>query len=83
MAREVYPNKEVIEISRKYIFMRLFADTDDEGARLAKRFQVRGYPTLIILDSRGREIDRIVGALGAHDLVEMLKSMTGSGAIRI
>jgi thiol-disulfide isomerase/thioredoxin len=83
MAREVYPTKEVIELSRAYVFMRVFADTDSEGAQLAKKFQVGAFPTLIILDSSGREADRIMGALSAPDLIEAIEIITGSGAIRI
>ena len=83
MAREVYPSKEVIEFSRSYVFMRVFADTDSEGAQLAKKFQVGAFPTLIILNSSGSEVDRIMGALSAPDLIDAIETITGRGAIRI
>jgi thioredoxin-related protein len=73
MTREVYTDKEFIKFSRSQIFMRVFEDTDPEGERLARRFKVRGFPTLIILDSKGREVDRILGAMSAQDLIEELK----------
>jgi len=75
MTREVYPNKEFIEFSRKNIFMRFFSDTDPEGARLERRFGVDGYPTLIVLDSNGREIGRIMGERSAPDLIDELQSI--------
>ena len=73
MTREVYPDREFIRFSRSQVFMRVFQDTDPEGARLARKFRIRGVPTLIILDSKGREIDRIEGAMRAPDLIEELK----------
>ncbi len=53
MTREVYTDKEFIKFSQSQIFMRVFEDTDPEGARLARKFNVDGFPTLIILDSSG------------------------------
>lgn len=54
-------------------FLRVFVDTDPEGMRLARRFDLKGTPTMIILDSKGREIDRIIGGISAPDLMETLK----------
>jgi thiol:disulfide interchange protein len=73
MAREVYTDKKYIEFSRKFVFLRFFADTDPEGERLEKRYEVNGVPTLLILDSRGKEVDRIVGARTADELIEELE----------
>jgi thioredoxin-related protein len=73
MTREVYSDEEFIKFSRSQVFMRVFQDTEPEGERLARRFRVRGYPTLIVLDSKGQEVDRILGAMSAEDLIEELK----------
>lgn len=73
MTREVYTDKGFIEFSRSQVFMRVFEDTQPEGARLARKYNVPGFPTLIILDSRGQEVDRIVGAMRAKDLIEELR----------
>lgn len=76
MAREVYTNPKVIQYSRSIVFMRVFEDTEEEGARLARRFAVRGFPTLIILDSRGQEVDRILGFVDPEELIEALKAVS-------
>lgn len=73
MTREVYTDKGFIEFSRSQVFMRVFEDTQPEGKRLARKYNVPGFPTLIILDSRGQEVDRIVGAMRAKDLIEELR----------
>jgi thioredoxin-related protein len=75
MTREVYQDREFSKFSRSQVFMRVFQDTDPEGARLARKFRIDGFPTLIILDSSGQEVDRIVGALSARDLMEDLESI--------
>ncbi len=76
MTREVYTDKEFIQFSRKYVFIRLFQDTDPQGSRLASRFKVDGFPTLIIFDSSGKELDRILGFMSAQDLIEEIQSIT-------
>ncbi len=73
MTREVYSNTEFIEFSRSQIFMRIFVDTDPVGERLARRFALEGTPTLIILNSKGREVDRIIGGRRAQDLIRELE----------
>ena len=73
MTREVYTDERFIEFARSQVFMRVFEDTQPEGARLARKYNVPGFPTLIIMDSRGQEVDRIVGAMSAKDLIEELR----------
>jgi thioredoxin-related protein len=83
MAREVYTDKAFIQFSHKYVWIRLFQDTDPQGARLASKFRVEGFPTLIILDSSGREVDRILGFLSAPELMEALQSIVEENGGRI
>jgi thioredoxin-related protein len=83
MAREVYTDKAFIEFSRKYVLIRLFQDTDPQGARLASKFRVEGFPTLIILDASGREVDRILGFVSAPELMEALQSIVEENSGRI
>lgn len=73
MTREVYSDKRFIQFSRSQIFVRVFQDTESQGARLARKFRVEVSPTLIILDSSGKEVERIEGAMRAEDLIEELK----------
>ena len=75
MAREVYPNKEFIDFSRAHVFMRLFLDTDAEGRRLGRRFNVRGFPTIVVLNVKGEEVGRLVGARGTRKLIRDLEEI--------
>jgi hypothetical protein len=80
MTREVYTDKSVIEFSRKQVFLRVFQDTEPEGDRLARKFGVRGFPTIIVLDSKGNEIDRIFGERSAPELIEELNAIFESAS---
>jgi thioredoxin-related protein len=73
MTREVYPDTEFIKFSRSQIFMRVMQDTDPLGERLARKYRIDGVPTLIILDSAGKEVDRIQGFMSAPELIEELQ----------
>ena len=73
MAREVYTDEKFIEFSSKFVFMRVLADKDPEGAELKNRYRVEGIPALLILDSKGREIDRLTGDRPAEVLIEELE----------
>jgi thioredoxin-related protein len=73
MAREVYTDEEFIKFSTKFVFMRVFSDVDRDGAQLKEKYQVQGVPTLLILDSRGKEVDRLLGFRTAEVLIEDLE----------
>jgi len=80
MTREVYTDKKFIEFSRSQVFVRIFEDEDPKGERLARKYQIPGVPTLIILDSLGEEIDRIIGFRPAPVLIkEIQEIIKGSG----
>jgi hypothetical protein len=73
MAREVYTDEKFIRFSDNFVFMRVLADQDPEGAELRDRYRVGPIPTLLILDSEGMEIDRIIGARPVDGLIEELE----------
>ncbi len=75
MTREVYSDKTMVEFSRRQIFVRIFVDNDPQGESLASKFKIRGYPTILVLDSSGREVDRITGFRRARDLIEELQEI--------
>jgi|WetSurMetagenome_2_1015567.scaffolds.fasta_scaffold702621_2 thioredoxin-related protein len=78
MAREVYADKKFINYSKKHVFLRVMEDTSDEGHALARKFRIEGTPTLIILDSSGKEIDRIVGGRDVQELIDELEDILQS-----
>lgn len=72
MAREVYPDPQFQEFTRSQVFMLVDAYKDPEGQRLSNRFRVKSFPTILVLDAQGREIDRLTGGRGTQGLIESL-----------
>src|SRR5256885_5882667 len=47
------------KMANKYVWLKLNTETEDAGIRLQKDFAILTYPTILVLDSEGEEIDRI------------------------
>src|SRR4051794_14789147 len=53
-----------------------------EGPELNKRFNVHGFPTLLVIDSSGEEIDRFVGYRPPETFIkEVDRILSGEGTI--
>ena len=76
MARDVYPSQEFVDYSRKHVFVRILADTDPQGEELAVKYRVEGFPTILVLDSKGTEVGRVVGARPVARLIQELDQIT-------
>ena len=75
MTREVYTDKEFIEFSRQYVCIRIMDDVDEEGPALVRRFRIEGTPTILVLNSSGREVGRLLGGRGPSELIDDLKDI--------
>jgi thiol:disulfide interchange protein len=64
----------VDEMASEYVWLRLNAETDPEGVRFQRKFFVSGFPTLLILDSSGREIDRLQGYVPPHQFARAVRA---------
>jgi thioredoxin-like negative regulator of GroEL len=54
----------------------------DEGEALVARYHVVGYPTVLILDATGAEVDRLMGFLPPRDLLATLQQFrAGRGTL--
>lgn len=61
MANTIFPTKEAGEYFNKN-FINIKIDMEKgEGIELAKKFNIKAYPTFLILDEKGNEVGRIVG----------------------
>lgn len=63
----VFPSLEAQQGLAGYVPVSLMTETRDrrmlpDNAKVAQRFKVDGYPTMLVLDSQGRELKRQVGA---------------------
>lgn len=74
MAKEVFPKKECGDFFNPRFVSVKFDMEKGEGAALRKKYDVNVYPTFLILDSKGEEINRVVGKAGAAEFIEKVKA---------
>lgn len=78
---EVFPTSIVGEAAEGMVALKIDAESG-EGPALVERFHVVGYPTVLVLDAQGQEIDRIFGFQPAEEFAATLRSYRdGSGTI--
>ena len=65
----VYKAAAVVDAAKEVLAVKLDGDVERE---LVKRFQVSGYPTMLLLDSDGKELRRAVGYRSVAAMVEFL-----------
>lgn len=61
MDRDIYSDAQVAGLGREAVFLKLNAEDRGEGQRFAREAGVRGFPTTILLDSRGRQLQQQAG----------------------
>ena len=78
MEAETFTDKAVIdEMSDRYVWLKLNAETDEEGRRLQERFNITGYPGLLLLNGEGQEMERISGFVPADAFRERVAAAAG------
>lgn len=71
-------------IERSKHFVPVYVDGDGAGAqKLGQRFQVRGYPTLVLFSPEGHEITRLPGEVDAAQAMQVLQlGLAGGRAVK-
>jgi len=72
-----YRDSKVVELSKKFVCLKL--DGDREGAEAVKKYRIRGYPTILFLNSSGEEVERVVGYREAADFEGVMREVLESG----
>ncbi|MBN1633440.1 MAG: thioredoxin fold domain-containing protein [Ignavibacteria bacterium] len=69
----VYTDKEVSKYANtNQINWKIDAEKG-EGPELVKKYNVKGYPTIVFVDPEGKEIDRIVGFFRPGEFLQLMK----------
>ena len=65
MDQETFGDRRLIaQMAGKYVWLKLNTETEEDGKKLQDEFAIISYPAILVLDSKGQEIDRIGGFLG-------------------
>jgi thioredoxin-like negative regulator of GroEL len=72
-------NPQVIALNERFVFLRINAELD---TAVANRFKIGGYPTVILLEKAGNEVDRVLGYQPAQKFVETMEGyLAGKGTL--
>ncbi len=73
LAKRIFPLKEVGDFFNTH-FVNIKMDMEKgEGIELAKRYEVLAFPTMLVLDSEGNLVHRIMGTRPPQQLIEQIK----------
>lgn len=70
MDKETYPDQRVVVLSQDLVFAKV---NGKEDTLLAKKYSIGGFPTALIANADGSEIDRVVGYYPADEFSTMVK----------
>lgn len=71
MAKEVFPKPEVGAAINPYYISAKIDMEKGEGIELAKKYNVRNYPTYLFFDANGELVHRSLGSMPAKDFIEL------------
>lgn len=71
--KEVYSDPKFTEYMKSYILARIDSEDGGQGSRVAEKYDVDSLPTMIVLNSQGKVLDRITGFMTAPKLIEELE----------
>ena len=70
---DTYTDERVIEFAKQNLISKKIDAEKDSGPEQKIKYRVRGYPTILLLDTDGNEVDRIVGYRPPDEFLNELK----------
>lgn len=81
LEKDVFSREDVAQAMAAFVCLHVDAEKG-EGVELAKRYGAHGFPTLVVVDAAGDEVDRIVGYLPPEKyLAEIARIRSGEGTL--
>jgi len=71
--REVFGDRRVAEAARDLVAVRVNAEMG--GEKVAERFDVQGYPTVLFVDGSGKVVKRIDGYVDVQEMLRILSAL--------
>ncbi|HUW55751.1 MAG TPA: thioredoxin family protein [Planctomycetota bacterium] len=79
LEKEVYTVPEVIELSQKFVCIRVDGDREKD---VVQYYKVRGYPTILFTNSKREEVHRIPGYMPAEGFLSQMKTALGKAGVK-
>lgn len=77
-----YKDAKFVKASRSWVMVKLNAEKGARNPQLAKKFKVNAYPTLLMLDMRGKQLNMVAGAYPTSMMLsEMQKAEKQMGVL--
>ncbi len=73
MDREVFADDRVARAARSFVAVRVNAEKG--GEKVAQRYDVQGYPTILFVDGSGKIVKRIDGYVDAAEMLRILTDL--------
>ncbi|MFZ1289017.1 MAG: protein-disulfide reductase DsbD [Melioribacteraceae bacterium] len=72
-----FSNEEVIKASQSFKSFKvdMTKTLSEETEIIRKKFEIRGMPTVLIIDSQGNEVERITGFLNAKEFLKIVETV--------
>ena len=72
MDNDTFSNEKIIDFANNHLISLKIDAEKGSGPKQKEKYRVRGYPTIIILDNFGNELDRIVGYMPPENFLKEL-----------
>jgi len=73
--KQTFSDKRVIELSKKFVMIKadMTKTLSEETAKIANKFNIVGMPTVLIIDSKGKELERLTGFVNADEFLKIMQ----------
>ncbi|WP_416487538.1 thioredoxin fold domain-containing protein [Brachyspira hyodysenteriae] len=72
--KNTYTHKEVIDTAKKMVSIKLNPETSEEGAEIAQRYGVNGFPTILFISADGFILENVGGYVEGENFVPYMKN---------
>lgn len=77
-----YRDPKFVRASRNWVMVKVNAEKGARNIQIAQKYRLEGYPTLLMIDGRGKKLNQIAGAYPTEMmLAEMKKAQSAAGVL--
>ncbi len=72
-----YRDPKFVRASRDWVMVKVNAEKGARNIQIAKQFKLEGYPTLLMLDGRGKKLNQVAGAYPTGMMLSEMQKAQG------